>query len=122
MAHNALSKVLTHQPIQHYIGICCEETWPTAARTIDAMTRWSGSQEASQTGFILANGIGGTYWDAVRRDLARAQRFADFMHFFQPHPSSTPLTSLIILAGTSSPAQGSWSMSAALKDMLASKY
>ena len=50
VAHTAASKVLAEsQSMRDWIGMVCEEMWPAAARTVEAMTKWAESEEPQHT-------------------------------------------------------------------------
>lgn len=87
IVHTAASKLLVQGPYVHeWVGLVCDEMWPSGTRTIDAMMKWPCSQEPQHTGVSLNNGTGESMWDMLRHDPKRAQRFADDMKFLQSHP------------------------------------
>jgi hypothetical protein len=86
-AHSALSKLLAHAPpIHQFVSMVCEEMWLSGAHTVDAMQRWDGSEEPTQTGFAIANGTEASFYDIVGKEPERAKRFADAMEFLQAGP------------------------------------
>ncbi|KAL9619345.1 MAG: hypothetical protein Q9160_006025 [Pyrenula sp. 1 TL-2023] len=88
IAHTAMSKLLLQDHLVHqWVGIVCDEMWPSGCRMIDAMTRWPGSQEPNETGVGLANPTGESLFEMLARDPERARRFADAMKFLQSAPS-----------------------------------
>ena len=88
IAHTAISKLLAQDPLVHqWIGIVCDEMWPSGPRTIDAMMKWPGSQEPQHTGVGLISPTGESLFDMLGRDPERAQRFADGMKFLQSAPA-----------------------------------
>lgn len=87
IAHTAISKLLAEDPLVHqWIGIVCDDMWPSGCRTIDAMIRWPGSQEPEHTGVGLASSTGESLFNQLGKDPKRAQRFADGMKFLQSAP------------------------------------
>lgn len=78
VAHNALSRVIHDDPlVSQWIKHSNEEMRPATVKLIDAMTKWPGSEEIDETGFMLAHGI--TFWDALKQTPERTQSFVDGM-------------------------------------------
>ena len=49
VAHSAASKVLANvAPLREWLGMVCDELWPAATRSVDALDTWPGSQEPDQ--------------------------------------------------------------------------
>ena len=87
IVHSAISKLLSQDPLVHqWVGLVCDEMWPSGSRTIDAMMKWPRSQEPQHTGVGLASLTGESLFDMLRKDPDRAQRFADGMKFLQSAP------------------------------------
>ena len=88
LAHTAITKLLAQDPLVHqWVGLVCDEMWPSGSRTIDAMMKWPGSQEPQHTGVGLTSSTGESLFDMLSRDPQRAQRFADGMKFLQSAPA-----------------------------------
>ena len=84
--HTAVSRLIAeNETVNQWLGLVCDELWPLGPRTIPAISKWPGSGEPDQTAFGLANN--GSFWDALKTDPPRAQRFADGMKFLQSHPA-----------------------------------
>lgn len=50
VVHTAASQVLaSSSSMRDWVGMVCEEMWPSASRTVDAMAKWPGSQEPCHT-------------------------------------------------------------------------
>ena len=60
--------------------------WPSSTHVVSAMLKWPKSEEPSQTGFALANGTTGGFFDTIQASVERSKRFADAMHFLQSAP------------------------------------
>jgi len=87
VAHTPVSRALLESPLLlQWIGQSCEDMWPAATRTVDAMAKWPGSQEPNQTGFSIANGTTDSIFVEISKDPKRAQRLSDGMNFFQSLP------------------------------------
>ena len=68
------------------MGYVCDELWPSETRLVDAMEKWRGSEEPTQTVFTLSDPSGEAYFDIIKHDAKRAQRLADIMQFLQSSP------------------------------------
>lgn len=91
IGHTAMSKLLVQEPHVHeWVGLVCDEMWPSGTRTIDAMMKWPGSQEPQHTAISLNSPTGESMWDILRQDPKRARRFAEGMMFLQSHPVFSP--------------------------------
>ncbi|KAL9117696.1 MAG: hypothetical protein Q9187_005766 [Circinaria calcarea] len=87
VAHNGLSKLLIQVPLlNEWIGLVCDEMWPSGTRAVEAMVKWPGSEEPQHTGFTLAKGINGSFFDLMKQDPQQAQKFAAAMQFLQMAP------------------------------------
>ncbi len=86
VAHTPASKALADPFLRNCIWQMCQETWPAASRTVDAMVKWPGSQEPTQTGFNLAHNTDDPVFVEVGKDPDRAKRFADTMTLFNMKP------------------------------------
>ncbi|CAG8961583.1 hypothetical protein HYFRA_00006117 [Hymenoscyphus fraxineus] len=85
ISHSAISKVLVQLPlVSQWVGIVCDEMWPSGCRTVDAMEKWPSSQEPTETGFSLVNGK--SFFEVLQSDPGRGQRFVDGMKFLQSAP------------------------------------
>ena len=57
VAHTKASRLLTeNQHVRDYFGLMCQEFWPAAARTCDAIEKWPGSKAKNESGYQLAHG------------------------------------------------------------------
>ncbi|KAF2430168.1 O-methyltransferase [Tothia fuscella] len=80
VAHTAASKILLEdQQMIDWVGLCSEEFFPAAARTIDAMVKYPASQEPTQTGYSLAHCPDQPMFQVIGKDPARAKRFGGAM-------------------------------------------
>ena len=87
VAHSAASKTLAETPLlRQWLGQAFDDMWPSAARVVDAMTAWPGSEEPTETGFNLANDTTVPFFEEIKKQPLRAQRFADAMTFFHAGP------------------------------------
>ena len=86
VAHTPASKALRNSWLRGCIWQICQELWPAASRTIDAVIKWPGSEEPTQTGFNLANNTDDPIFVELGRFLERAKRFADAMTYFNMKP------------------------------------
>ena len=80
MAHTAASKLLAEdQQIHDWIRVSTDELWQGAAQTVNAISKYPGSQEPYQTGFTLANNTDMSMFEFFAQYPDRAQRFGNAM-------------------------------------------
>ncbi|KAI8944221.1 S-adenosyl-L-methionine-dependent methyltransferase [Xylaria longipes] len=83
IVHSAASRLLAEDPGVHdYIATCSDELWQAAAQTCNAMTRFPGSQEPTETGFSLANNTDKSMYQYLSDYPGRSARFANMMRGF----------------------------------------
>ncbi|KAL0259111.1 hypothetical protein SLS55_006616 [Diplodia seriata] len=80
VAHTAASMALLDPTLSDWVGLCSSDFFPAAARTVDAMQKWPGSQEPTQCGFSVAWDIDVPMFVEIGRNPARAKRFGRAMH------------------------------------------
>lgn len=87
IAHTARSLVLAENDMMsEWIGVVCDEMWPTCPHLASSMMQWPGSQEPGETAFAKVNG-GNDMWTVFKSEPARALRFAGVMQFLQTFPA-----------------------------------
>lgn len=80
VSHSAASRALLDDAALHdWVGLCSSDFFPAAARTVDAMEKWPGSQEPTQCGFSAAWNIDVPMFVEIGRDPSRAKRFGRAM-------------------------------------------
>ncbi|KAI1156474.1 sterigmatocystin 8-O-methyltransferase [Nemania diffusa] len=79
LAHTQASRALLDPVANSWMATGTEEMWPASTKMVDALQKWPGSQEPSQTGFTLANGPGSSIYQILKEDHKRAARFANCM-------------------------------------------
>ncbi|KFZ06718.1 hypothetical protein V501_07169 [Pseudogymnoascus sp. VKM F-4519 (FW-2642)] len=78
VAHTAASKTLAQDALlQDWVGYCVQDLWPSAVGTLEALTRFPGSQEDTQTGFQVAFDLVDkeSMFTALGKDPARGRQF-----------------------------------------------
>ena len=91
VAHSAMSKLLAQVPALHqWNGYIVEEMWPASMYTVDAIMKWPGSEDPKHTGFALANSVDGAFFDELRKDQERADRYLTAMQVLQSNPGLNP--------------------------------
>ena len=50
------------------------------------MVKWPGSEKPQHTGFTLVKGIDGSFFNLMKQDPKKAQKFAAAMQFLQMAP------------------------------------
>lgn len=87
-----MSKLLAQVPALHqWNGFIVEEMWPASIYTVDAIMKWPGSEDPKHTGFALANGVDTSFFDELRKDQERANRYGTAMQVLQSHPGLDPV-------------------------------
>ena len=87
VAHTPVSRLLAEMPLlREWVGMSCEDMWPSATRVVDAIVKWPGSEEPFQAGFNLANNTKDPIYIEIMKDPSRAKRMADAMSFFHSLP------------------------------------
>ena len=82
VAHTPASKALTNLLVKDSVGHMCQVFWPAASRTVDAVVKWSYSQEPTHSGFSLANNTNDSLFDELEKKPERAKQFANGMKLF----------------------------------------
>ncbi|KAI0145085.1 S-adenosyl-L-methionine-dependent methyltransferase [Xylariaceae sp. FL1272] len=81
--HNAASQLLAEDAELHdYVATCTDELWQAASQTCNAMVKFPGSEEPSETGFSLANNTDKPLYDFLAQFPKRSTRFANMMEGF----------------------------------------
>jgi hypothetical protein len=91
IAHTPTSRVLATNPlIRRWIEMTSSEINPATTRVVDAMVKWSLSEEPNQTGYSIANNTDDTAFVHMSKFPGRAERFADAMSLFSQGPRMSP--------------------------------
>lgn len=87
VAHTKASKALQVDPLLNaWLRNGTHEMWPAAVRMLDALEKWPGSQEPSETGFALANDTVASPFEILASDAQRAARFGRAMRIYTIKP------------------------------------
>jgi hypothetical protein len=80
VAHNAASRVLLDDTdMQSWVGVTTSEFFQAAAKTVEAMQKYPGSPEPTETGFSLYHAPGVPMFQVFGQDPARAKRMGAAM-------------------------------------------
>ncbi|GAW18307.1 hypothetical protein ANO14919_077820 [Xylariales sp. No.14919] len=83
ITHSAASRLLAQDPGVHdYVAACTDELWQASAQTCNAMEKYPGSEEPTETGFSLANNTDKPLYDFLSAFPERSTRFANMMEGF----------------------------------------
>ncbi|KAI1208033.1 S-adenosyl-L-methionine-dependent methyltransferase [Annulohypoxylon truncatum] len=83
VAHSAASRLLAEDPGVHdFVATCSDELWQAAAQTCNAMAKYPGSEEPTETGFSLANNTDKPMYEFLSDYPERSSRFANMMRSF----------------------------------------
>lgn len=81
VAHTQASRHLAENAnARDYFGTVCQEVWPAATRTCDAIEKWPGSKEKDESGYYLAKGK--TIYDTLAEDPVKQARYDSAMSAF----------------------------------------
>ena len=87
IGHSAASRCMLDMPlVNDWIGHFCNETWPAAPHTVEALSRWPASQEPDETAFSLSSPSNPKLFGFLQETHAKGQRFTNAMRFFQAAP------------------------------------
>ncbi|THC92138.1 hypothetical protein EYZ11_008383 [Aspergillus tanneri] len=75
VSHTRASMLLRTEGIDGWVGSTCENSWPASTKTVEALKRYPGSEEPSQSGFALANN-GLALYEVIAQSPSRAATFA----------------------------------------------
>ncbi|KAL8733397.1 MAG: hypothetical protein Q9181_003605 [Wetmoreana brouardii] len=64
--------------------------WPAATKTVEALTKWPGSEEPNNTGFNVAYNTDAIIFDEIAKYPDRDQRYADAMTYISNSPGLEP--------------------------------
>ena len=73
-----------------WLGFATEELWPSATKTVEALTKWPDAQEPEQTSFNVAHGTDAIFFEEIAKDSEREKRYADAMGWFNSGPGFEP--------------------------------
>ncbi|KAI0015114.1 S-adenosyl-L-methionine-dependent methyltransferase [Xylariomycetidae sp. FL0641] len=83
VAHTAASRLLAEdRALSDWVAASTDDLWQAAAQTCNAVARYPGSQEPSETGFSLANHTDQPIYEVFSQFPERARRFANAMRAF----------------------------------------
>ena len=66
--------------MRDYFGTICQEVWPAATRTCDAVQEWPGSRDMGESGYQLAHGR--TTYETLAQDPIKQARYDNAMGAF----------------------------------------
>ncbi|KAK7737387.1 hypothetical protein SLS53_006692 [Cytospora paraplurivora] len=83
IVHSAASRLLAEDSGVHdFVATCADELWQAAAQTCNAMARFPGSEEPTETGFSLSNSTSKPMYEFLSDYPERSSRFANMMKSF----------------------------------------
>lgn len=76
VAHTRTSRLLVEdKPLHAWVAFNCEDLWISMANVVNAMKKWPGSQESTETGVNLAHGTDLPWFDFLQADEALSKRY-----------------------------------------------
>ncbi|KAK5163528.1 hypothetical protein LTR04_002473 [Oleoguttula sp. CCFEE 6159] len=83
VVHTAASHLLASDLVlASWIGLHCEDLFTPCAKTVDAVVKWPGSQEPSQTALAIAHDTEDNWFRILGKDPAKIKRFGLAMSSF----------------------------------------
>lgn len=87
VSHSAVSRCMLDMPfVNDWIGHFCDEIWPSAPKTVEALSKWPCSQEPNETAFSLTANSGQSLFKFFQETPVKAKRFTNAMKFLQSAP------------------------------------
>ena len=87
ISHTAMSRAIATFPnFADCIELFRGTLWPTAPRLADAIEKWPGSEEATETAFNLSANTELSFWEDKAAHPEKAHRFAGAMAFLANKP------------------------------------
>ncbi|EPE26281.1 S-adenosyl-L-methionine-dependent methyltransferase [Glarea lozoyensis ATCC 20868] len=90
VGHTKASRILVDPVTNDWLGAGTEELWPAATKVVDALEKWPGSEEPSETGFCLANNTTDSIYAFLGANPTRAARFGNAMVAYSKKPEFSP--------------------------------
>ncbi|KAI1341489.1 putative O-methyltransferase [Xylariaceae sp. FL0016] len=91
VAHTAASRLLAEDKgLSSFLRYRLDDLWPAATQTVNAMTKWPGSEEPAETGFALANQTKKDLFQFYKERPERSERFSAAMRFYTERPGLEP--------------------------------
>jgi len=87
VTHTSISACLATPPMRAWTSFVTEELWPSAARTVEALQKWPDAQEPARTGFSLAHGTEDIFFEVMKKETRRGQRYAQMLDCFRTQPA-----------------------------------
>lgn len=85
--HSAASRLLAEDAdLADWVRWCADDNWSAAYHACEAMARWPGSEEPTETGFAVANRTNLTMFDFLATQPERGARFAAGMRMYSKRP------------------------------------
>jgi|SRR3569833_570298 len=76
VAHTRTSRLLLEDaPLNNWVGFMCKDLWLPIANVVEAMKKWPGSEESTETSVNLAYGQNVPWFDYIQQDQTFAKRY-----------------------------------------------
>jgi hypothetical protein len=77
VAHTRSSRLMLENPqMNAWVGFFSHDIWMSLANVVNAMKKWPGSQEPTETGVNLAHGTDVAWFDFLQQDQDFAKRYS----------------------------------------------
>ncbi|KAK3937964.1 S-adenosyl-L-methionine-dependent methyltransferase [Diplogelasinospora grovesii] len=76
VAHTRRSRLLLEdEPLKNWAGFMCHDLWPPMANAVNAMKKWPGSEEPTETSFNYAYNQNLPWFDFIQQDQTFSKRY-----------------------------------------------
>lgn len=76
VAHTRTSRlILEDAPLHNWVGFMSSDLWLPVANVVNAMKKWPGSEELTETGFNLAYNEQIAFFDYIKKDETFVRRY-----------------------------------------------
>jgi hypothetical protein len=76
VAHTRASRLLLEdEPLKNWVGFMCNDLWLPIANVVNAMKKWPGSEESTETSVNLAYNQNVPWFDFIQQDKTFAKRY-----------------------------------------------
>ncbi|KAF2111944.1 O-methyltransferase-domain-containing protein [Lophiotrema nucula] len=91
IAHTASTQAIINVPhMSELIDSCLDSFWIASPHVVDAMEKWPGSQEPTETGYNLARNVDVPFFIDLSQNPTKMAKFAETMKFLQSTPEQDP--------------------------------
>ncbi|CAG8950964.1 hypothetical protein HYFRA_00006361 [Hymenoscyphus fraxineus] len=90
VSHTKFSKILINPTTNDWLRAGTEEMWPASTKVLEALEKYPGSQEPSETGYTVENKTTDSIYAFLGANPERAGRFGNAMAAYLQKPEHSP--------------------------------